>query len=252
MAEDEYDGRDDSVPPGEDASHTDPLQEAYRDALTEAAAALERLTSDTIALLVIDMQYLDAARDEGLFSPDSRTPLPRGAEDYYFRTLERPVIPNIARLQAAFRERNLEVVHTRIQSLTLDGRDRSPSHKRLGLHAAPGSREAEFLPEVAPLPNEIVINKTASGVFSSTNLEYVLRNLGITGLFVTGVYTNECISSAVRAASDLGFHVTLVQDACTTVTEQLQASSIRVLRDRYARVMRSDGVIRELRRICGR
>jgi nicotinamidase-related amidase len=73
-----------------------------------------------------------------------------------------------------FRSYGLEVIHTRIQSLTQDGRDRSPGHKRLGLQAAPGSKESEYLPQVAPVGDEIVMNKTASGVFVSTNMEYVL------------------------------------------------------------------------------
>jgi len=76
---------------------------------------------------------------------------------------------NVQRLQAAFRDRDLEVMHTRIQALTQDGRDRSKGHRRLKILAKPGSKEAEFLPEIAPEGDEIVINKTASGVFSSTN-----------------------------------------------------------------------------------
>ena len=229
----------------------DPLRETYRASVSESTAVLEGLTPQNVALLVIDLQQLDATPGVGVFE-HNRSGLPSQSEEYYFDTLETQVLPNVAGLQACFRERGLEVIHTRIQSLTLDGRDRSPAHKRLGLHAPPNSRESRFLEAVAPLENEIVINKTASGVFASTNLEYVLRNLGIRGLFVTGVYTNECVSSAVRSASDLGFHVTLVQDACATVTADLQASSIRVLRDRYARVMRTNGVLREIRRLCGR
>ena len=56
-------------------------------------------------------------------------------------------------------------------------RDRSLEHKRLGLFAPPGSKLAEFIPAVAPQGDEIVIEKTASGVFISTNIEYILRNL---------------------------------------------------------------------------
>jgi len=89
------------------------------------------------------------------------------------------VISNIQRLLKTFRANKMEIIHTRIQSLTRDGRDRSTGHKRLGILAPPGSKEAEFLPEVAPKDDEIVINKTASGVFSSTNLNYVLDNLDI-------------------------------------------------------------------------
>ena len=159
------------------------------------------------------------------------------------------MLPNVARLQAAFRARHLEVIHTRIQSLTRDGRDRSPGHKRLGLHAPPGSKEAEFIESVAPLDDEIVINKTASGVFNSTNIEYVLRNLDIDGLFVVGVYSNECVSTAIRDACDRGFYVTLISDACTTVTPELQQATMTTMKDRYARVFTTAEAIDELREV---
>lgn len=233
----------------DDASRVDPLANSYRASITEPKGVLDRLTAQQIALLVIDVQYLDAKRGYGVFADAERSGVPKAAQDYYFDTLDRTVLPNIARLQAAFRAHGLEVIHTRIASLTPDGRDRSPGHKRLGLHAPPGSKLAEFLPEVAPVDGEVVINKTASGVFTSTNIEYVLRNLGIRGLFIAGVYTNECVSTAVRDASDLGFHVTLIQDACTTVTPELQAATMRVLRDRYARIMRTAAAIREVDRL---
>jgi nicotinamidase-related amidase len=222
----------------------DPLRDVYREGITEPPL-LAKLRPREVALLVVDVQYLDAAPGHGVFRDHDPA-----LHAYYFNSLAKVVLPNIARLQATFRELELEVIHTRIQSLTPDGRDRSPGHKRLRLHAAPGSKEAEFLPEVAPAPGEIVINKTASGVFSATNMEYVLRNLGIRALFVAGVYTNECVSTAIRDGSDLGFHMTLVHDACTTVTPELQTATIRTLRDRYARVLRAGAAIREIRRLA--
>lgn len=228
----------------------DPLRDSYRRSITEAPQVLERLEAHTTALLVIDVQYLDAAPGFGVFADTEASGVPPQAQAYYFDTLRETVLPNIGRLQQAFRRHGLEVIHTRIMSLTPNGRDRSSGHKRLGLHAAPGSKEAEFLPEVAPAPGEIVISKTASGVFTSTNLEYVLRNLGIRALYVTGVYTNECVSTAVRDGSDLGFHMTLVQDACTTVTPELQAATVRTLRDRYARVMRTKAAAAEIERLA--
>ena len=178
-----------------------------------------------------------------------RSGVPAAAQEYYFKRLHHIVLPNVRRLQDAFRDLNLEVIHTRIQSLTKDGRDRSVGHRRLGLHAAPGSKEAEFLPEVAPKGDEIIINKTASGVFNATNLEYILRNLNITGLFVTGVYTNECVSTAIRDACDLGFYVTLIEDGCATVTEELQNATIRTVKDRYARVLSTQEAIKEIRAV---
>jgi nicotinamidase-related amidase len=153
----------------------------------------------------------------------------------------------VRRLQDAFRDLKLEVIHTRIQSLTKDGRDRSVGHKRLGLHAAPGSKDAEFLPEVAPKGDELIINKTASGVFNATNAEYILRNMGIDSLYVCGVYTNECVSTTVRDACDRGFNTTLINDACATVTPELHNATISTIKDRYARVMTTDEVVKEIR-----
>ncbi len=227
----------------------DPLSPAYREAVTENRALVESLSAHSTALLVIDVQYLDAAPGYGVFADADRSGVPHEAQLYYFDRLQSTVLPNIRRLQDAFRAKGLEVIHTRIQSLTHDGRDRGAGHRRLGLHAAPGSKEAEFLPEVAPIGDEIVINKTASGVFNATNVEYILRNLGITGLFVVGVYTNECVSTTARDACDRGFFVTLVDDACATVTPELHSATIRTLRDRYCRVLDTEAAIDEINKV---
>lgn len=231
----------------EEFLNVDPLKDAYRENIAEAAGRTHSLERHNTAMLCIDMQYLDAAPGYGVFADATSSGLPPESQAYYFDRLDKVVLPNVSRLQDAFRGNRLEVIHTRIQSLTADGRDRGPGHKRLGLHAAPGSKEAEFLEMVAPVGDEIVVNKTASGVFASTNIEYLLRNLGITGLYVVGVYSNECVSTAVRDACDLGFYVTLISDGIATVTPELQNATITTMKDRYARVMTTDEAIEELR-----
>jgi len=226
--------------------NVDPLRERYRDSIVATPERFHRDHMERAALLCIDLQYLDAARGYGVFEDTDRSGVPIEAQDYYFSQLEHTVLPNVRRLQDCFRAHGLEVVHIRIQSLTRDGRDRSSGHKRLGLHAAPGSREAEFLELVAPQGDEIVINKTTSGAFTSTTLAYVLSNLSIRALYVTGVYTDECISTTVRDACDLGYFVTLVADGCATVTAERQESTIGSLKDRYVRVARSSAVLEEI------
>lgn len=234
-----------------DPTHIDPLRETYREAIIESPAVQRSLVRSNTALLCIDLQYLDASPHVGVFANAESSGVPEAAQRYYFDRLDALVVPNVRRLQDAFRDHGLEVIHTRIQSLTKDGRDRGPQHKRLGLLAPPGSKEAEFLEQVAPVGDEIVINKTASGVFNATNLEYVLHNLGITGLFVVGVYSNECVSTAIRDACDLGFLVTLISDGCATVTPELQAATITTMKDRYARVMTTDEAISEITTLVG-
>jgi ureidoacrylate peracid hydrolase len=89
-----------------------------------------------------------------------------------------------------------------------------------GIFFAKGSWEAQVLDELKPLPNEIVIPKMSSSVFVSTNISYVLRNLGIEYLIVMGLLTDQCVESAVRDACDEGFLVTLIEDACATKTQR--------------------------------
>ena len=224
----------------------DPLAEAYRESVVEPPAVIRSLEQHHTALLCIDLQYLDAAPGYGVFADAEKSGVPFEAQEYYFNRLDEMVLPNVRKLQDGFRKNKLEIIHTRIQSLTLDGRDRGPGHKRLNLHAAPGSKEAQFLEQVAPQGDEIIINKTASGVFNATNIEYVLRNMDITALFIVGVYSNECVSTAIRDACDLGFYVTLISDATATVTPELQQATLTTMKDRYARVLTTEEALTEL------
>lgn len=224
----------------------DPLRTSYHQSIVENPERFEERLFRRTALLCVDMQYLDAAPGYGVFADAARSGVPLEAQEYYFSRLRTTVLPNVRKLQDCFRGRGLEVIHIRIQSLTQDGRDRSPAHKRLGLLAAPGSKEAEFLEEVAPVGDEIIINKTASGAFTGSNLQYVLENLEIDSVFATGVYTDECVSTSVRNASDLGYYVTLIEDGCATVTENLHQFTIATLRDRYARVIDTATAIEEV------
>ena len=219
--------------------HIDPLRDVYHESFIDNPKHIEFLAERNTALLCIDLQYLDAAPNCGVFADAEASGVSAEAQAYYFDRLERLVLPGVRELQDAFRSYSLEVIHTRIQSLTRNGRDRGNGHKRLRLLASPGSREADFIEQVAPSieHDEIVINKTASGVFSSTNIHYVLKNMGIESLFIVGVYTNECVETTIRDACDLGYLVTVVDDCCATVTPELHEASLATLRDRYARVL---------------
>ncbi len=224
----------------------DPLRENYREAFVTNPRRAEFMSDGKVALLCIDMQYLDAAEGWGLFADPEKSNVPEEGRRYYFDRLKQTVIPGMRRLQEAFREAHLEVIHCRICALTRDGRDRSAGHRRLHLLAAKGSKESEFLEEVAPVGDEIVIDKTTSGVFSSTVLHYVLGNLGIRSLYICGVYTNECVETTARDACDLGYFVTVVDDACATVTPALHTASLTCLRDRYARICHVEEALHDL------
>jgi ureidoacrylate peracid hydrolase len=138
---------------------------------------------------------------------------------YFFTEMEQRGLPNMRRLQAACRAQRIEVLYTIIESLTQDGRDLSLDYKISGLFCPRGSRDAQVVEALAPGPDEIVIGKTSSSVFISTNLHYVLGNLGVRSLIIAGGLTDQCVDSAVRDACDLGYLVTVPVDACVTQSQ---------------------------------
>jgi nicotinamidase-related amidase len=196
------------------------------------------------ALLSIDMQNAE-------FSPErlARARAGDAAEARHRVFLERlatTVLANQKRLQAAARAAGIEVIYTVIESLTRDGRDRSLDHKISRLHFPKGSWEAKVIADVAPLDDEIMIPKTASGIFNATNIEYVLRNLGVEFLVVYGVMTDQCVETTVRDAADRGFLVTQIEDACAAETEAGHRRSIEAMDGHYCRIRSTDEMIAEI------
>jgi ureidoacrylate peracid hydrolase len=200
---------------------------------------------DKTALLSIDMQNAEwtAERAEAARA---------GADPKHATLLTRitdVVIPGQQRLQAAARAAGVEVIYTVIEALTQDGRDISLDHKISGIFVPKGSWEARPIAEIGPVGDEIVIPKTASGLFNCTNIEYVLRNLGIEYLVIYGIVTDQCVETAVRDACDRGFLVTLVEDCCAAYTPEDHDQSIASMDGHYARVRSADDMIAELTRI---
>ena len=146
---------------------------------------------------------------------------------YFFRALKGSALPNMARLQQACRRAGIEVTYTVVESMTADGRDRSLDYKITGFHVPKGSPDARMVSELAPRADEIIFPKTSSSVFISTNIDYVLRNLGTKYLIIAGCLTDQCVDSAVRDACDLGYLVTVPTDACATLSAERQEWSLR-------------------------
>ncbi|WP_119168348.1 cysteine hydrolase family protein [Algihabitans albus] len=197
------------------------------------------------ALLMVDLQHHCCVRDGGTFTEDpERWPEERRAA--YFDQLEGETLPNAAALAEACRQSGIEVIYCVIEALTRDGRDRGLDHKLSNILIPKGSLEAQIVEAVAPGEDEIVLPKTASGVFPSTNLHYLLRNLGIEDLAVAGVFTDQCVESAVRDAADLGYRVTLVGDACCGSSPGAHAHTLKAMRG-YARIATTGEILAELR-----
>ena len=155
------------------------------------------------------------------------------------------MLPNIRRLQTACRSGGVEVMYSVIENMTRDGRDRSLDYKISGIDVLRGSWEACVLDEIAPADDEMIFRKTSSSVFISTNIDYVLRNLGVRSLIVAGLLTDQCVESAVRDACDLGYLVTLVSDACATASAERHEQSLLGIRG-YCRQRSTDTLLTEI------
>ena len=168
-----------------------------------------------------------------------------GKTEYFRRSLRDTVLPNIRRLQAACRSGGIEVMYSVIENMTGDGRDRSLDYKISGIDVPRGSWEAQILGEIAPAEDEMIFRKTSSSVFISTNIDYVLRNLGARSLIIAGLMSDQCVESAVRDACDLGYLVTLVADGCTTVSAERHEQSLVGIRG-YSRQRTADALVAEI------
>jgi ureidoacrylate peracid hydrolase len=167
---------------------------------------------------------------------------------YFFRTLKDSALPNMVQLQLACRSSGIEVLYTVIESLTEDGRDRSLDYKITGFNVPKGSPDARMIEELAPRGDEMVFPKTSSSVFISTNIDYVLRNLGTRYLIIAGCLTDQCVDSTIRDACDLGYLVTVPTDACLTLSPERHDWSLRNNRG-YCRQLTTQQLLLEIGRV---
>ena len=115
------------------------------------------------------------------------------------------------------------------------------------------ARRGAIIDLLAPLPNEIIVEKPRPNAFSGTELESVLGPVG-TPLLLAGFMTHMCVSSTARAALDLGWPVTIAADACATrdlplpgggiiKAAMLHQAELAALADRFAAIADTQAIL---------
>ncbi len=193
------------------------------------------LKKDHTALLVIDIQntYLEPDED----------PVEAARWQPFYTRMSDIVIPNNKRLIDWARSEGIEVIFARIACQKTNGRDRSLSQKKPGFNyllLPKDSEDSQIVSELNPLNDEIVITKTTDSALTGTNLRLILHNMGIKDVIVSGIFTDQCVSSTVRSLADESFGVLVVHDACAAATMKLHEKELEIINMIYCHVVSCD------------
>jgi biuret amidohydrolase len=133
------------------------------------------------------------------------------------REAERVALPNIARLLPVARPAGVQIVHCLVARRP-DGRGSNHNARlfaagKRSVDIAPGTEGATLLPEFGPEPEDVVLTRWHGvGPMGGTDLDAVLRNLGVTTIVAVGVSLNIAIPNLVMDAVNAGYRVVLVRD----------------------------------------
>jgi len=186
---------------------------------------------DHPALLIIDMQN-DVGRENA--------PL-RG-------TGAAPINGRVRTVLDLFRARNLPVIHV-VRIHRRDGSDVEIMRRELFARqpfAVEGTEGAAVIAELTPLEGECVLCKTRMSAFMHTELDLILRTLGVSSLVVIGIQTPNCVRATVFDAMALNYETTLVRDAVAAGTEEIHQANILDMANIGVRIVRVDELKRML------
>jgi ureidoacrylate peracid hydrolase len=219
----------------------------------ERIDAMHRLQSGRTALLVIDMQH-------GFLDPGAALEVPQG----------RAIVPNIRRLIDVCRRKRVPVIFTEFVYATSvpclrgdpfgvehlpavpgepTGFGYPSSNCLIGPGAGEGPNSAETIPELKPLPGELVVRGHTYDKFYDTPLDLALRSQDVRCVIITGVVTDVCVNATLISAATRDYRVTAVTDGVATIWPELQEACFAIWRRKFARLRSTDEVIAELEQL---
>jgi len=205
-----------------------------------------RLDPASTALLVIDLQ-------NDFLGPDGYL-----AKKGYDVAPLRAILPAVNRVIDAARAAGCLIVFTRqghradmADMAGYDRRDRKRTPRKNAGILLRGTPGFEIVPEIKVRAGDVIVDKTANGAFTYTELEPVLRAQGITHLLFAGCTTDVCVHSTLREANDRYFECLLIEDACASGDAYAHAAAVHMVTVEggiFGAVASSDAVVAALRR----
>ncbi|MDO6731151.1 isochorismatase family cysteine hydrolase [Marinovum sp. 2_MG-2023] len=151
------------------------------------------------------------------------------------------IVPTAQRLLQGSRAAGLPIFHTRechlpdLSDCPDAKRQRGAPSLRIG-DAGPmgriliaGEPGADIIPELAPAPGEVVIDKPGKGAFHATGFDAMLRDRGIQFLIFAGVTTEVCVQTTMREANDRGYNCLIATDATESYFPAFKAAAIEMI-----------------------
>ena len=170
------------------------------------------MTEDKMALIIVDMQN------------DFALP---GSPMYVAGAMA--VVPNIKRVLTLFRNHSLPVFHV-VREYRADGSYiegfRLQGFLSQQPYCVPGTKGCDSVDGLEPLANEYRIVKNRFSGFMNTEIDFILRRLGVSHIVVCGIQYPNCIRATIFDGVALGYHVTLVTDAAGAQTEEIARANI--------------------------
>lgn len=183
-----------------------------------------QLNPATTALLILDLQNSMQGRTPGPYSLDEIVQRSRSLVDAFRAKGALPVFVHV--LLHEFHE------------LPTDAPRQVPPN-------IPESA-SDVLPSVGMQPGDLLIGKRHWGAFGTTSLQSELRTRGIQTLVLAGIATNFVVEGTAREGAALGFHVVVVEDACTSFNREMHEFSIEKILPRLSRVRSTAQVLAAL------
>jgi nicotinamidase-related amidase len=151
------------------------------------------------------------------------------------------IVPALKKLIEAARQSGRPVIFANDAHLPSD-----PEMRLWGEHAMKGTKDAEVIPELQPLPQDYILEKRNYSGFFETGLELLLRTLNVDTVVIAGLHTHMCCRHTAADAFMRGFKVIAAEDCLNAFTEEDHLSGIDYLKNVYAaRIASGDELAKE-------